>query len=233
MVAGGSKEDLALHRPSGWGSVSSRLRLATMLVAGVIVAALVGILGNWSDAPLAGWDVAALTFSAWVWTIIGTADPVTTEAHATREDPGHAQTDIIVLGAAVASLAAVAVVLVQASSAKGVSQDLLAAFGLISIALSWCTVHTLFTLRYARLYYLGRDGGINFNQKSEAPQYLDFAYLAFTIGMTFQVSDTDLQTPKIRATALRHALLSYLFGAIILASTINLISGLATSSSGG
>ena len=72
---------------------------------------------------------------------------MTTEAHATREDPGHAQTDIIVLGAAVASLAAVAVVLIQASSTKGATQDLLAGFGLLSIALSWCTVHTLFSLR--------------------------------------------------------------------------------------
>jgi uncharacterized membrane protein len=204
-----------------------------MLVAGLVVAVLVGVLGAWSDAPLAGWDVAALTFSARAWAIIGRATSETTQAHATREDPGLAQTDLIVLAAAVASLAAVGLILVQGSSAKGSTQDVLAGLGLLSIALSWFTVHTLFTMRYARLYYLGHEGGINFNQKAPPPRYLDFAYLAFTIGMTFQVSDTDLQTQKIRATALRHALLSYLFGAVILASTINLISGLATSSGGG
>ena len=60
------------------------------------------------------------------------------------------------------------------------------------------------------------------------PRYTDFAYLAMTLGMTFQVSDTDLQTPEIRATALRHALLSYLFGAVIVATTINLVGGLAS-----
>jgi uncharacterized membrane protein len=67
---------------------------------------------------------------------------------------------------------------------------------------------------------------VDFNQ-DDPPRYADFAYLAFTIGMTFQVSDTDLKTTEIRATALRHALLSYLFGSVILAATINLIAGLA------
>jgi uncharacterized membrane protein len=66
---------------------------------------------------------------------------------------------------------------------------------------------------------------VNFNQ-DEPPDYVDFAYLAFTIGMTFQVSDTDLQESAIRHTALRHALLSYLFGAVIVAGTINLVAGL-------
>ena len=96
------------------------------------------------------------------------------------------------------------------------------------MALSWLLVHTVFTLRYALLYYTGRDGGIDFNQ-SAPPCYSDFAYLAFTLGMTFQVSDTDLKTPNIRRTALRQALLSYLFGAVILAATVNLIAGLGSS----
>ena len=122
---------------------------------------------------------------------------------------------------------AVGQVLIQASSADGTTKDWLAGLGVASVALSWCAVHTLFTLRYARLYYLSPAGGIDFNQKVE-PRYLDFAYLAFTIGMTFQVSDTDLQTPAIRATALRHALISYLLGAVILATSINLIAGLAS-----
>ncbi len=83
----------------------------------------------------------------------------------------------------------------------------------------------MYATRYARLYYTGEDGGIDFNE-DEPPTYVDFAYLAFTIGMTFQVSDRP-ETRAIRATALRHALLSYLFGAIIVATTINLIAGLA------
>jgi uncharacterized membrane protein len=88
-------------------------------------------------------------------------------------------------------------------------------------------VYTVCTVRYARLYYADPPGGIDFNQ-DEPPRYLDFAYLAFTLGMTYQVSDTDLQTHEIRGTALRHALLSYLLGAVILATIINMVAGLGS-----
>ena len=93
------------------------------------------------------------------------------------------------------------------------------------MALSWTVVQTVFTLHYARLYYGHPAGGIDFNQETP-PGYGDFAYLAFTVGMTFQVSDTALQTSALRAAALRQALLSYLLGAVILATTINLVAGL-------
>jgi uncharacterized membrane protein len=215
---------------AGW--TSSRVRLGVMLVVGGLAAALTGLFGSWLYAPVAGWDAAAAVFVLWVWSAtIGPMSSAQTAAHSTREDPGNAATDLFVLTAAVASLAAVGIVLIQATSAKGAAQDLLAGFGVGSVALSWFAVHTLFTLRYARLYYTGIDGGVNFNQKTP-PRYLDFAYLAFTLGMTFQVSDTDLERASIRATALRHALLSYLFGAVILATTINLVAGLGTSSGG-
>jgi uncharacterized membrane protein len=87
-------------------------------------------------------------------------------------------------------------------------------------------VHTVFTLRYARAYYSPSPGGISFNSQ-DPPTYADFAYLAFTIGMTFQVSDTNIQTKPIRRTALRHAWLSFPLGAVIIAACINLVSGLA------
>jgi uncharacterized membrane protein len=154
-----------------------------------------------------------------------------TASHSTREDPGRAGADLIVLIAAVASLGAVGLVLAEASAARGWQQSLYAGLGVASIVLSWFTVHTLFTVRYARLYYTSESGGVNFHQ-AKPPSYLDFAYLAFTIGMTFQVSDTDLESPTIRHSALRHALLSYLFGAVILATTINLVAGLGTSGGG-
>jgi uncharacterized membrane protein len=172
-----------------------------------------------------------LSYTGGLWlSVIAVMTAAQTATHATCEDPSRAATGVVVV-AAVASLAAVGFILIQATSAKGAGQDLLAGVGVLSVALSWFTVHTVFTLRYARLYYLGPDGGINFNQAA-SPRSLDFAYLAFTFGMTFQVSDTDLQTPAIRATALRHALLSYLFGAVILATTINLISSLGSGNGG-
>jgi uncharacterized membrane protein len=205
----------------------SRKRLAVAALAGVVAAVLVGLNGPFSLAALLGWDVAALMFSAWVWAIMIPADPETTATHATREDPGRGPSDAIVLAAAVASLVAVGYVLVRAGRTSGGAHDLLVGLGLLSVAISWFTLHTLFTLRYARLYYAGPDGGIQFNQ-AEPPRYLDFAYVAFTIGMTFQVSDTDLTDPGIRATALRQGLLAFLFVAIILAATINLVASLLT-----
>jgi uncharacterized membrane protein len=226
-------DELSPEIPTGFHALSSRFRTAVMLVVGVAVAVAVAFAAPWPYAFLAGWDVAALTFSVWVWITLAWASPALTAGHATRADPGRAQTDAIVVVASLANLVAVGYVLIQAASAKGGQQDLMAGLAVLSVALSWFAVHTLFSLRYARLYYTGKDGGIDFNQKSPSPRYVDFAYLAFTIGMTFQVSDTDLETPVIRATALRHALLSYLFGAVTLAAMINLISGLATSSGGG
>jgi uncharacterized membrane protein len=194
---------------------------------------VVGLQAAWPFAALAGWDVAAVVFIATAWVTIATSNSSDTALLAVREEPGRAQTDLIVLVASVANLISVGYVLVQASSAKGPTQDLLGGLGVVSVALSWGAVHTLFSLRYARLYYSGQPGGINFNQSSPPPRYLDFAYVAFTIGMTFQVSDTDLQTPAIRTSALRQSLLAYLFGAVTLAATINLVSGLATGSGGG
>jgi uncharacterized membrane protein len=212
-----------------WAWTSSRTHTGVMAAAAIVTGLATGFAGTWTYAPLIGWDTAAIVFLIWVWAgVIIPMSATETGAHATREDPGTAASDLIVLTAAVASLAAVGLILIQATSAKGAAQDLLAGAGVASVTLSWFTVHTLFTLRYARLYYSGAEGGISFNQKA-APRYLDFAYLAFTLGMTFQVSDTNLETPAIRATALRHALLSYLFGAVILATTINLIAGLGTS----
>jgi uncharacterized membrane protein len=95
-----------------------------------------------------------------------------------------------------------------------------------SVVVSWVLVHTLFTVRYARLYYLPPAGGIDFND-DEPPQYSDFAYIAFTIGMTFQVSDTDVRSKAVRRAALQQALLSFPLGTVIIATTVNLVAGLA------
>lgn len=208
--------------------VRAGVRVAVSAAAGVVTAAGLALGGLLSYAPAVGWDVAVLIFLGWVWRTVWPMDGDATAAHATREDPTRPISDLILLVASVLSLTAVGFFLLRAASAKGSTQDVLAAVGVATVALSWLLVHTVFTLRYAQLYYTGPDGGIDFNQPTP-PRYSDFAYLAFTLGMTFQVSDTDLKTPPIRATALRHALLSYLFGAVILAATVNLVASLGTS----
>lgn len=204
----------------------SRLRVVAMAVVGILVTVGVGVAGFWPYAATIGWAAACVVYISWVWTVIGKMDARATATHATREDPARATSEVLIVLAGTASLVAVAFVLVQAKGSHGSTKDVLASIAVLSVALSWFLVHTLFTLRYARLYYTGVDGGIDFNQK-EPPSYLEFAYLSFTIGMTFQVSDTNLEAPDIRATALRHGLLSFVFGSVVLATTINLIASLA------
>jgi len=213
------------HPLARWLWRRRRTRLAFSAAIGALVGVLTAIFGNWFYAPALGWDVTALIFTATVWIGIWPLPPETTAARATREDPSRATSDILTLCASVASLAAVGIVLVRAHSSHGAEQAMLAALGLLSVAVSWFTVHTIFTLRYALLYYRSPIGGVSFNQDAR-PCYRDFAYLALTIGMTFQVSDTNLTSTDVRGTALRHALLSYMFGSIILAAAVNLIAGL-------
>jgi len=205
----------------------SGTRFVLMLVAGVLVGLLTGLLGYWSFALIAGWAAASITYVAWVWAMIGRMDADTTASHATREDPARPLADLLVVLASFASLGAIVFLLIGTNGASGRVQVLVAALAVVGVALSWLLIHTLFTLRYASLYYTGVDGGVDFNQK-EAPSYGDFAYLAFTLGMTFQVSDTNLTTHAVRMTALRHGLLSYIFGSVILASLVNLIAGLSS-----
>lgn len=196
-----------------------------MLAIGAIVAVITGIFGTWDYALVVGWIAAATTYTAWVWIRVGRMGSEETIAHATREDPSRGLADVVLVIASIGSLAIVAFVLVRAAMLSGAGSALLAALAIASVGLSWVLIHTLFMLRYASLYYRGEHGGVDFNQKSD-PDYGDFAYLAFTLGMTYQVSDTALGSREFRMTALRHALLSYLFGAVILATVINLVAGL-------
>jgi len=199
------------------------VRVVASLAVGLAVGVPVSIPLSWQLGLLLGWMAAATLFTVWMWVTIFPMDAQETALHAVREDTGRATSDVLMLVAAVASLAAVALLLEAGSS--GPRKDLVAALGLSSVGLAWATVHTLFTTRYANLYYAGPDGGIEFNEPGP-PRYTDFAYVAFTIGMTFQVSDTALRTSEIRRTALRHALLSYVLGAVVIATTINLVAGL-------
>lgn len=196
-----------------------------MVVVGAIVGLATGILGGWLIAPVVGWAAAIVLYTVWVWGTIAPLDAAETATHATREDPSRPVADLLLILANLASLGSILIVLLEARTASGPTQIGLAALALIGVALSWLLVHTLFTLRYASLYYEGDDRGVDFNQ-SEPPRYSDFAYLSFTLGMTFQVSDTNLTSSKIRLTAMRHALMSFLFGSIILATLINLVAGL-------
>jgi uncharacterized membrane protein len=194
---------------------------------GVIGAVLVAILGPWWLVPLTAWDVTAIVLLVWTWRLLWPLDDKQTAKHATEESPSRLNSDLLLLGGSIISLAAVGLVLVRASGESGLDKGLLVGGSVISIVLAWSVVHSVFTLRYAKLFYEGKREGVDFNEQG-LPDYGDFAYLALTIGMTFQVSDTDLTTKAMRRLALKHALLSYMLGALIIATTINLIAGLGS-----
>lgn len=203
-----------------------RRRLLVMVLCGALATVLTGLLGAWVYAPAVGWAVAALIYNASVWLQITPMDAGRTAAYAVEEDPGRRISDVLILLAAVGSLAAVVLVVVGSKDAHGTGRFLLALLALSCAAMSWLMVHTLFTLRYTEIYYAGEPGGISFNQP-EPPQYTDVAYMAFSVGMTYQVSDTNITTRAMRSAVLRHSLLAFVFGTGILATTINLVVSLA------
>lgn len=205
------------HRPAG-------LRLGVAGAVGAAVGVVAGFAGPTIQAALIGWEGTALTYLAITWPVILPLDAKRTRQLATVEDHTRAFADALLFSAAVASLLGLGLLLGSGRNRETQLEDFFV--GLAGVLLSWALIHTLFTLRYARLFYADECGGVDFNQQAP-PAYSDFAYLAFTVGMTFQVSDTALTNRTMRATALRHALVSYLFGAVFLAMTINLVAGLA------
>ena len=193
-------------------------------VVGIAAVAVSMFVTVWQAAVLIGWCSAGAFLEAWILSVVLPKDGQATAALARHEDDSRAAADLVVIGAAVASLAGVGLGLVEGAHVKGAGQAALTVLAVLSIVLAWGLIHAVFTLRYARLYY-AEGGGVDFNEAAD-PDYRDFLYLALTLGMTYQVSDTDITSKAIRHTATRHGLLSYVFGTVIVAMTINVVAGL-------
>jgi uncharacterized membrane protein len=206
--------------------MSSLERLLLALAIGTVAAAAFALVTPWQFAVLAWWDVVAAVFVGSVWLSVSRFTPDQTREHATREDNSRVATGLLLLSASVASLIGTGFDLMKAEHAHTAGRAALTVIALLTVALSWAMVHTLFALRYAHEYYTPPIGGIDFKTDDETPDYHDFAYVAFTVGMTFQVSDTDIQARRTRRSVLRQALLAYLFGAVILAVVVNVIATL-------
>ena len=210
-------------------TIRARARFAAMLVAGAVAGLAVGALDSWLRALAAGWAAAAVVYDAWMWIDMARMDADRTRAHAVSLDPGRAARELLVLGANLASLAAVVLLVADTSRAVGAARLGYGLLALLTVAASWLLVQTLFTQRYADAYYRSDPpGGIGFNQQ-QPPDFLDFAYMAFSLGMTYQISDNTIETSAIRRIALVHSLIAFVFGIGILATSISLVTGLVTS----
>ena len=216
---------MGIHRPRTV-HLDQRQRLLIAAGLGVASGVIVALFCPLQLSLLAGWDTAAAFIVGSTWSFITILDSSATHRVATREDDSRTVVDVIVVAASVVSLAGVVAGLARAKSGSGSMETALTCVSVFTVLLSWFTVHTLFVLRYAHLFYREPVGGISFDQTNESPNYADFAYFALTIGMTFQVSDTQICDRTIRMAVTRHALLSYLFGTVIVGVTINVVGGL-------
>ena len=206
------------------GRAAARLGGSLLVGIGTFAGSLAGG-AAWGVAFTVGWSALALVFLVLTWSAVLPKDGAEKKRHARSDDVSRPTADLLLIGASVASLVAVGYTLIVAGNRRGTTEAILIGLAVVAVALGWAVVHTVYMLRYAGAYYGDPIGGIDFGGDTQ-PDYRDFAYLALTIGMTYQVSDTNLQTKAFRHMALRHALLSYVFGAVIVGVTINVVGSL-------
>lgn len=201
---------------------SAPARLAASLVLGAVVSPAVGRMSNGPLGVLSGFAAMSTTFVVAGVLVLWPMDARGTRTNARREDFQPLLDEVLVVVAALGSLVGIVVLLVLGSSS---SRHTAAALGLLGVFTAWAMLHLMYAARYAHLYYGEPVGGIDFNN-DEPPAYRDFFYFSFNLGMTYQVSDTGVTSVAIRSVVLRHTLLSYVFGTVILAATINLVAGI-------
>jgi len=214
------------NAPSSTRNGYAAARLGGSVLVGI--ATFVGSLAGgaaWSVACSLGWSGLAVVFLAATWSVLLPKDGGNTKRHARADDVSRPTADLLLVGSSLASLVAVGYTLIVAGHRHGTTEALLIGLAVVAVALAWMVVHTVYMLRYAGAYYGDPIGGIDFGGDTQ-PDYRDFAYLALTIGMTYQVSDTDITSRAIRKVALRHAMLSFVFGTAVIAMTINVVASL-------
>ncbi|MDQ0994608.1 DUF1345 domain-containing protein [Streptomyces sp. V3I7] len=201
---------------------SAAPRLAGAVVVGAVVGVIVGELVAPSLGVLAGIAAAETAFVIAGWISLWPMDAHATHHNARREDFRPLTDELIVIAAAVCGLVGIVVMLLLGRSGHAHAA---AAVALLGVFMAWAALQLMYTTRYAYLYYALPKPGIDFNSDIP-PAYRDFFYFSYNLGMTYQVSDTSVSSTTIRSVVLRHCLLSYIFGASILATTINLVTGI-------
>jgi uncharacterized membrane protein len=214
-------------RPPAHPSRPAWVRLVAGVAAGVAAGAITPGRFGVSLKLIAGWDAAAIMMAALAWSLIARAAPARTRSWAASTDPGRLVIGGFIILASAFSLLATGFALRGARTCPADGRDLFLGLGVVAVAAAWGLTHTMYTLRYAHLYYrdgIEREGGLAFPGNGH-PAYLDFAYYAFTVGMCFQVSDVTVTTPRLRRETLLHALLSFLYNTVILGVALNFAIG--------
>ena len=181
-----------------------------------------------STRALVAWDLGVLVYLVLAWALVARADAGSTRDHALRQDQSGFVIFLLVVAAGIAGTVAIGFLV---SSLKGLPFWPRAWHLILSIVAligSWLLIQTVFALHYARRYYAGRRGEPSTPAEllfpgGRDPDYLDFAYFAFVVGMTSQVSDVAVVSRSMRRLTLIHGVLSFIFNIAILALSINII----------
>lgn len=216
--------------------LSHRWRVRSRLILSILVALIVLVLlPSWfslSTKILCIWDAGMISFLATTWVLMMQAKSKTMRRNAQSQDEGRLVILSIVTTAACASIFAIAFILKET---KGKDISILIPHLLLAVVTiigSWLLVHTIFAMHYAHEYYQDHQtqsdckaGGLDFPEDIE-PDYWDFLYFSFVIGMTSQVSDIQITSRSMRRLSLLHSILSFFFNTAIVAMSINIIAGL-------
>ncbi|WP_353951702.1 DUF1345 domain-containing protein [Knoellia sp. S7-12] len=203
--------------------ITSRLLIAAVI--GIPVGLLIP-LGGADDAfirVLACYALSGAAFAGPLAFTVFTEDPAQTRSRMEGGDGERRLSDVVVVFVGLASLLGVAVLLIGSRS-DGDAKAAAAIVGLATVAVGWLCVQAVYTIRYARIYYATDEPPIDFND-DEDPALSDFAYFSLNLGMTYQVSDTNVRTRSLRKVILAHTMLSYLYGTVVIATTVNLVAG--------
>jgi uncharacterized membrane protein len=207
----------------------SHQRLSASAVVGIIAYFILSTYYDYAISFIGAWDAFALCDILLAWGIILRKNARDTVQSAKLQDSGRATILSFLLAAALAMLVAITLLLKTAKHSTDYSITTILFFALLTVAVSWVLVHTVFTIHYAHVFY-GEGSeknkrGLIFPEE-EMPAFTDFAYFSFVIGMTFQVSDVQVSSKRMRKLTLAHGIISFLFNTFILALSINLIAGL-------
>ena len=209
--------------------LTARRRLAMVVALGVIVYSVGPAVVPVANRLLVTWNAVCLTYLTLYWLTITRADADLTRRSAGSYDQTAYIILLLVTTAACASVVAIGFVMRDVKSLTFWPKALHLGLSIAALVLSWMLIHTVFAFHYARRYYAaasleGPAAGLKFPGVDE-PDYFDFAYHSFVVGMTSQVSDVSATTAQMRRTTLAHSVLSFLFNMAVLAMSINVISG--------
>ena len=205
--------------------VGSRPRLFLSTALGIVATLVLAVACDWSPVTklLLGWDAGVVLYLSLVVDLMARSDMHRIRGRAAMQEEGQIAILVLTVAAAVASVAAIFAELGTAAGVDRPSGHLVLAAA--TIVLSWAFIHSMFALHYAHEYYGngldGLVGGMHFPDDDE-PDYLDFAYFSFTIGMCAQVSDVMVSSKSIRRTVLAHSIIAFLFNCALLALTVNI-----------